>query len=187
MVPQLFRIGNHPVSSYSVLLVVALVTSCLVASRLARKDGLDPQQIFLLSWLTILAGFIGARLLQVCAQLSYFLENPLEIFLVWDGWAFLGGPVISLLFVIWYARRHRLPTWKVLDVFSVGLAVGDMVGRVGCFLRGCCYGRPTHNWFGVRLYGQEVDASLRGIPLHPTQLYEAGGMLVLFVALLWLF
>jgi phosphatidylglycerol:prolipoprotein diacylglycerol transferase len=79
-----------------------------------------------------------------------------------------------------------MPIWKTLDALTVGLALGQMFGRVGCLLGGCCFGRPTGGAFGVRLYGANVPPSLRGVPLHPTQLYEAVGMLVLFCGLLWL-
>ena len=77
--------------------------------------------------------------------------------------------------------------WKTMDACIPGLVLAHLFGRLGCLSAGCCYGKPTDKPWGIRLYSDLVDEHLRGIPLHPTQLYEAGALGILFLGLLWIF
>jgi phosphatidylglycerol:prolipoprotein diacylglycerol transferase len=137
----------------------------------------------------LLVGILGARTLFIITRFSYYWENPLDVFKIWEGGlVFLGGPLAVFPFVIWYLKKHKLPIWKTLDVLGPGLVIGHALGRFGCLGAGCCYGKPTESmWFGVRLDSDLVERQLRGVLLHPTQLYEAGALFVLFGVLLWVF
>jgi prolipoprotein diacylglyceryl transferase len=187
MYPHLVILGGRTLSTYSVLVAIGILAGIVVAGRLARRDGLDANRVFMASWLAIFAGFLGARLLFVCTQLPYFLAHPSEIVRIGGGRAFLGGPIAAFLATLWYARRYRMPAWKVLDIFTIGLALGQVFGRLGCLMAGCCFGKPTDCACGVCLYGDNLPPSLRGVPLHPTQLYEAAGVFVIFCGLLQVF
>ena len=81
-------------------------------------------------------------------------------------------------------RKHKMKPWKTADIMIPGLVIAHMFGRFGCLSAGCCYGKPTGSSWGVRLYSDLVDPNLRGVPLHPTQLYEAGSLFVLFLFLM---
>jgi phosphatidylglycerol:prolipoprotein diacylglycerol transferase len=187
MYPHLFTIGPVTVPTYGVLFSLGLLAGVAVASRLAARSSLDKDQVWTLAWLCIFVGFVGARLVHVLAHLNYFLAHPLEFFRFWEGWAFLGGPIAALLLILWYAPRHHMPIWKVLDVFTPPLPIGLVFARLGCLMAGCCYGKPTGCTFGITLHGYQVDPQCRGVPLHPTQLYEAAGSLLLFFWLLRVF
>jgi phosphatidylglycerol:prolipoprotein diacylglycerol transferase len=100
---------------------------------------------------------------------------------------FYGGLILAVLVALWYLRRHRMPIWTTCDVFAPGIALGHVVGRLGCFMAGCCYGRscdlPWAVTFTDPLAASNVGTPL-GVPLHPTQLYEAGAELLILVGLL---
>ena len=103
------------------------------------------------------------------------------------GGTFYGGFFAALFFAVYYIRMNQMPMGKTLDVFAPALALGHAVGRLGCFAAGCDYGKPTQSFLGV-IYSNPVSHDLVGVPLglrlHPTQLYEAAGNLVIFPGLL---
>jgi phosphatidylglycerol---prolipoprotein diacylglyceryl transferase len=186
MYPLLFKIGEVPIHTYGVMIAIGFLSSLVLASWLSKRDGIDPDRILDLGFVCILTGFIGARLLFVLTRLNYFMDEPSEIFKVWQGGlVFFGGPLAATPFAIWYLRRHKVPVWKTMDACFPGVALAHMFGRFGCLAAGCCYGRPTGTDFGIRLYSDLVDPSMRGIPLHPTQLYEAVALFVLVTGLIW--
>ena len=100
---------------------------------------------------------------------------------------FYGGLIAAVAVALWYLWRHRMPMWTVTDVFAPGIALGHVIGRLGCFFAGCCFGRPTdvpwaitfHSEYAARNVGTPLN-----IPLHPTQLYEAGAELLILGVLL---
>jgi phosphatidylglycerol:prolipoprotein diacylglycerol transferase len=114
---------------------------------------------------------------------NYYVDHPLEVFELWRGAAFLGGPLVIIPFVAVYVPLVGLPLWKTYDLMALGLCAALAVTRVGCFCEGCCHGCPTSCPLGVRFDSDTVDPACRGLPLHPTQLYEAFGVAVLFVFL----
>ena len=104
-----------------------------------------------------------------------------------SGGVFYGGLIAAVVMALWYLRRHRMPVWDVTDVFAPGIALGHVIGRLGCLFAGCCFGKPTsvpwaitfHNEYAARNVGTPLN-----VPLHPTQLYEAGAELLILVFLL---
>ena len=124
----------------------------------------------------------------IITKWSDFAADPMDMFKVWEGGlVFLGGPILCVPFAIWYMKKNQLPLWKTIDVLIPGLVINHMFGRFGCLAAGCCYGKPTGGNWGIRLYSDLVDRDLQGIPLHPTQLYEASALFILFLGLLWVF
>lgn len=103
------------------------------------------------------------------------------------GLFFFGGPIAVFPYVLYYAKKHKLNLWKVMDVLVPGLTIAHAFGRFGCLAAGCCYGKPTGTSFGVILNSDLVDRAMQGIRLHPTQLYEASALLILFAGLIWIF
>jgi phosphatidylglycerol---prolipoprotein diacylglyceryl transferase len=105
------------------------------------------------------------------------------------GGVFSGGLLAALLAAVWYIRKHRLPALATCDAFAPGLALGHAIGRLGCFAAGCCFGKPTHSWWGVT-FTNPVAHDLVGTPLHealePTQLFEFAVELANFFLLMWM-
>ncbi len=196
MYPELFRIYNFPINTYGVLMALSFLVALYVAARLGERDGLPRERVYDLGLWMLLAGLIGSKLLLMAVEPEYRNE-PLRLlsldFLrsggVWYG-GFLGGLFAGVLLM----RRYRLPFWKTADAFVPGIAIGQSIGRQGCFAAGCCWGRPTTLPWGVHFTeaGHEVtnvpivDASGAELHLHPTQLYESFAMLALFFFLVWL-
>jgi len=188
MHPVLFQIGPFPIHTYGFLIAVGFLVAVTVIRRLAARSGLDVERVADLTFWSLLVGFAGARALFVMTRWDYFMQNPIAIFQVWQGGlVFFGGPLAVLPFFAWYSRKHRLPVWKVGDVLVPGLAIAHAFGRLGCIGAGCCYGRPTHAEWGFKFYSDLVDVHLRGVYLHPTQLYESISMMVLFAGLILTF
>jgi phosphatidylglycerol:prolipoprotein diacylglycerol transferase len=188
MYPELFHIGGFPVNTYGVLLALAFLAALFVAARAGARDGLPRERVFDLGLWMLLGGLVGSKLLLMLAEPEY-ASNPWQIvsldFLrsggVWYG-GFLGG----LLTGVFLIRHYRLPFWKVTDAFAPGVALGQAIGRQGCFAAGCCWGKPTTLPWGVE-FG-ELAHRITGVPvgvhLHPTQLYESAACVVIFLLLL---
>jgi phosphatidylglycerol:prolipoprotein diacylglycerol transferase len=188
MHPLLLKIGPIPIHTYGFLIAVGFLVALYVLRKLAERSKLDVERVLDLGFWSLLVGFVGARALFIITRFSYFMDDPMAIFKVWEGGlVFLGGPVICIPFVIWYTRKHKLAFWKTMDCLGPPLVIAHMFGRFGCLSAGCCYGKPTTMPWGIRLYSDLVEKDLRGIPLHPTQLYEAGALFVIFWGLLWVF
>jgi phosphatidylglycerol:prolipoprotein diacylglycerol transferase len=188
MHPLLFQIGPVPIHTYGFLIALGFILALQVIRKLAERSKLDSERVLDLTFWSLLVGFLGCRILFIITRWEYFSQEPVAMLKLWEGGlVFLGGPIAVFPFVAWQVRKHQLPIWKTMDVMIPGLVLGHMFGRFGCFAAGCCYGKPTDLPWGVRFQSELVDTAMRGIPLHPTQLYEAFSLGVLFAGLLWVF
>ncbi len=188
MYPRLFEFGWFTVYSYGLLLALAYLLGLQMALVRARRRGLDSTRIMDLGIWIIISALIGAKLMLLVVDWDYFSRNPRELLsLAQSGGVFYGGLILALVVALWYMWRHGMQVWAVCDVFAPGIALGHVIGRVGCFLAGCCYGRPTDVAWAVRFTDPFAAANV-GTPLHidlhPTQLYEAGAELIILVLLL---
>lgn len=187
MHPVLFHLGPLTIHTYGFLIACGFLVAVAVIKRLSGRSGLDVDRVLDLTFWGLLVGFAGARLLFVITRLSTFVADPISVFRIWEGGlVFFGGPLAVVPFVIWYSKKHKLPMWRVMDVLAPGLAIAHVIGRFGCIAAGCCYGRPTGSDWGLRFNSDLVDIALRGVPLHPTQLYEAASVFILFLGLIWI-
>src|SRR5437016_6206665 len=144
MHPILFRIGAWPVYSYGVLLALAYLAGLQLAVVRARRMGLDGARVMDLGIYLIIAALVGAKLLLIVADFNYFRNQPRELLsLVRAGGVFYGGLLAALVVGLLLVRRYRLPAWTTADMIAPGIALGHIIGRLGCLLAGCCYGRPT--------------------------------------------
>jgi phosphatidylglycerol:prolipoprotein diacylglycerol transferase len=188
MHPRLLEIGPFTVYTYGLLLAVAFLLGLKLATTRARRRGLDPARVLDLGIFIIASAIVGAKLLLLLTDAPFYLAHPAELFsLARSGGVFYGGLILSVLVSWWYMRRHHLPLWQTCDVFAPGIALGHVVGRLGCLMAGCCYGTPTSLPWAVT-FTDPFTASYVGTPLHvglhPTQLYEAGVELAILLVLL---
>jgi phosphatidylglycerol:prolipoprotein diacylglycerol transferase len=188
MHPILFEVGGWPVYSYGVLLALAYLAGLQLAVVRARRAGMDGTKVMDFGIYLIIAALVGAKLMLVLIDFDYFRSNPRELFsLVRAGGVFYGGLIGALVVAILLVRRYRLPLWTTADLFAPGIALGHVIGRFGCLLAGCCYGRPTDLPWGVTFTDPVAAANVGtplGDPLHPTQLYDAGAELLILLFLL---
>ncbi len=190
MFPELFRIGNFPINTYGVLLALAFLVALVVAARLAVKDELPRERVYDLGLWMLLAALIGSKVLMLWTEPGYRenLWQLLSLDFLRSGGVFYGGLIGAVITGYFLVRRYKLPWWKTADAFAPGIALGQSIGRLGCFAAGCCWGKPTTLPWGVRFTekGHEITGVPIDVHLHPTQLYESAATLALFFFLLWL-
>jgi phosphatidylglycerol:prolipoprotein diacylglycerol transferase len=183
-------VGPLALPTYGILLVLGMLAGLWVVTRQARKAGLVSETITDMAVYAIIAGLIGAKVLLLVVEWPYYSRNPRELLsLFQSGGVFYGGLLGAIPVAFWYARRHQLDGWKTGDVLAPGLAVGQAVGRIGCFMAGCCYGKPTDVPWAVTftdLYANRNVGTPLDTPLHPTQLYESLACFLIFGFLLWM-
>ncbi len=185
MHPILFRLGSLNIYAYGFFVAVGFILGFFLAVRRSREEGIPLERVVDLLFCIVLSAIIGSRILFVLVNLEHYREYPLQIFNIWEGGlVFYGGLILAVAVSLGYLRWNRLPVWKVADLFSPAIALGLFFGRLGCFFAGCCYGKETSLPLGVVFIDPNSLARLN-VSLHPTQIYEALGGLLLFLFLSW--
>jgi phosphatidylglycerol---prolipoprotein diacylglyceryl transferase len=183
--PDVFQWGFIHIRSYGLMLAVAFLVGTWLGLKEARRRGLDEDHLVTVILVTLVASVLGARALYVTEHVDDFRREWSGVLAVWQGGLTLyGGIIAGTVAGLWAARRLRMPMWAVADALAPSVALGTMFGRIGCFLNGCCYGRPTHLPWGI-VFPPESFAGLEfgSTPVHPAQLYFSAAGLVMFVAL----
>lgn len=199
----------HPIvvgslHTYGVAIAVAFLVAIWIGTRTAARTGLDADKVRDLCFWLLVSSLVGSRLLFLVTNIPDYVRlcrvehDCTRALRLWEGGlVFYGGFFAALATGWWYMRRHAMPFLRVADVLAPTVALGHFFGRLGCFAAGCCWGRETTAAWAVRFPPSSVayqDYAARGAippnalatpPLHPVQLYEAGGDLLLF-ALLYL-
>jgi phosphatidylglycerol---prolipoprotein diacylglyceryl transferase len=196
----LVQIGPLTVYSYGLMLALAFMAGMYLAQKRARYAGIDPQLVLDLTFNILLSSVIGARLFYVLLNWDYFKDNLLKALKVWEGGlVFYGGLLLALAVTGVFLRRHKISFWAITDVFSPSLALGIAIGRIGCFLNGCCYGKISEQG-GICFPAAEnapafvehvakglvSPAAAYSLPVIPTQIYDSLSGLIIFVILLFL-
>lgn len=214
MFPELFRIPylNFTLNTYGVLLAIAFMAGLYCMAYLAERDGLDKNRVYDLGLWVLAAALIGSKLLMIVTEWDDYRDNPRQIFTLdffRSGGVFYGGFIGAVMASVIVMRIYRLPWWRTADAFAPGIAIGQAIGRLGCFSAGCCWGKPTTHAWGVKFtergheitgvptvvnqltdpgqrefWAQKLGGMLAPLHLHPTQLYEAVATLVIFIVLL---
>jgi phosphatidylglycerol:prolipoprotein diacylglycerol transferase len=189
MYPRLFELGPITVYTYGLLLAAAYLLGLQLARVRAKARGLDQNRVLDLGIYIIISALVGAKLLLLVTDWTSFKADPRELLtLARSGGVFYGGLILAVIVALWYIRHAGLPLWSTCDVFAPGIALGHVVGRFGCLFAGCCYGKPTTKPWGITFTDPFAASNVGtplGVPLHPTQLYEAGAEFLILVFLLW--
>lgn len=184
MYPDLLNIGPVQIHTYGLFVAMGFIVGLIVAVRMGKAGGFSPGRVLDMGFIIILWAIIGSRMAYVLLNISYYRHHPLEILKIWQGGlVFSGGLVFVVLAMLWYLRHHHLPFWKVGDLFAPAVSIGQAIGRMGCFMAGCCYGTPTDMPWGV-VFTDPNTLAPRNIPLHPTQLYASVSGILIFAVLL---
>ncbi|MES1204587.1 MAG: prolipoprotein diacylglyceryl transferase [Pseudomonadota bacterium] len=209
------RFGQHELGlhAYGVLVAVGFAVGIWLFWREGRRQGLDGGRLLDLSFWSIVVGLVGSRVAFVALNLREFgdacfglgadaggrLSGCTAVLRFWEGGlVFYGGIIATGLVVLLFCRREGWSFWRLGDLAAPTLAIGHVLGRIGCFLAGCCFGKTCPAPFGVSfpmpsVAYQELQAvgvvsagDARTPTLHATQLYEAAGELAIFGLLLLL-
>lgn len=177
-----FSIFGKPITlySYGLFISLALILGILVFYKLAEKKKLNTSSIFDNIFLVVLAGLAGARIGYVLLHLNYYQSQPLDTLKIWQGGltyfgAFFGG-LLYILF--WLIKEEKENLWKWFDAAVPALVLGNAIGKIGCFLNGCCCGRSANLAWAVKIPVLEDN-----IARHPVQIYEALAYFFVFVIL----
>ncbi len=182
-----FRLGSLSIHWYGVLVALGFLAGLWTASRRGLRDGVAAEKIIDLGPWLMLGTIVGARTLYVVSYWrEQFASQPLwEIFMVHHGGlVFYGGLIGASLAGIIYIRAKKLPLWKLADILAPSIALGHAIGRIGCLMNGCCYGRACDLPWAIRF---PADHETHGAPVHPTQIYESLLNFALYAALAWLY
>lgn len=197
-------LGGQPVTSFGLMMLLAFLTAGWVHRSETKRLGGDPDTTWDLLFMAVLGGIVGAKLYYMLLNFPQLVQDPASLIFARGGLVWYGGFLGGLSAVVWQIRRSGLDLPQQADMIAPGLALAYSVGRVGCFLVGDDWGRPTGSWVGIafpqgapptrvdiieRQFGIEVDPELVArfgevVPVHPTQLYEVGLSFLIFV-LLW--
>ena len=175
MHPQICQIGPFTVYSYGLMMVAAFAIVSVLSTRQAKKQASSPDNIFNLLFAVFVFGIIGARLFYVIENIGYYLKSPLEaIKLQHGGLSWFGGLIAGILTGSVYLRHKKMPIYKTLDLIVPFVALGQAIGRIGCLLNGCCFGRPSE--FGIYFKAHQAI-------LVPTQVYSSLMLILVFIIL----
>lgn len=178
MFPKLISIGSFFIPTYGVLVALAFLVGLLVTLRLARRKGLPGDPILNLAIYCALAGLAGGKLFMLLFDWRYYLSHPGEIFslsTLQAAGVYQGGLILALITAFFYMRHNKLPFLATADIYAPGVAIGQAIGRIGCFCAGCCWGVMSNKPWAVTFTNPEAERLVGvplGVPLHPTQLYE---------------
>jgi phosphatidylglycerol---prolipoprotein diacylglyceryl transferase len=166
MHPILICFGPVNIYSWGFMVAVGCLAALFVQLRFARLEGVSEENILDLFVYIVLASIVGARLFYIIGNPVEYIKNPLSMFFVQEGGlVFLGGFIMVFITVVLYSRTHSLPLMKLLDILSPATMLGYGIGRIGCYLNGCCY--------GIKLFGF----------VQPTQVYSSIAGFAIFAVL----
>lgn len=188
MNPIFLEIGNVQIYWYSIFILVAFIIGGKLIMSEAKRFNISKEFIINLFFYLVPISIIGARLYYVAFNLDYYFANPISILKIWEGGlAIHGGLLFGLLFLLFYAKKYKVSIVRLIDIFVVGLIIGQAIGRWGNFFNGEAYGPVTTLEFLENLHlpkfiidGMHID----GLYRQPTFLYESLWCFLGFIILL---
>ena len=169
---ELLHIGPLTVYGYGLMIACALLAAYFTAEYRGEKQGLPREHIFPMFLCCIFGGFAGAKLLFLITEWKYFVRDPLYYLRTFsDGFVVYGGIISGFLCIFVYCRKQKLSFWQWTDLLMPSVALGQGIGRIGCFLAGCCYGKETSFPFGIVF--TDSDFAPNGVRLIPAQLISS--------------
>lgn len=183
MHPILFKVGSFTIYTYGFCIAIgALLGFAYMYWQGKKQYGLTFDQSNNLFILLVLAGVVGGKFFMIFEDPSLYLSQPKKLF-SGSGFVFYGSLLTTIPVMLWYFKKIKVPVLGMLDVMAAVTCIVHGFGRIGCFMAGCCYGKPTHSAFGVIFTDPVCQAEPLHTTLHPTQLYEAGFIFTLLIIL----
>jgi len=191
MHPELFKIGPLTVHFYGTLIVVGFLAALGLIKLRVKHYGIPFDKAVDLMFGLLIWGFVGAKIFQWIIIPSEFLADIQLLFThpvnfvknLGNGFEFFGGIFTGVIYFTWFCRKHSLNYTKTLDLLAPAIPFAHAFGRIGCFMAGCCFGKPNSSCCAVVFTDPKSLAPLH-VPLHPTQLYESVLLFVLTAFLL---
>lgn len=183
MYNDILKIGPLTIHGYGLMIGIGVIVALVVAAKRAKKRGLDTDFVYGLGLITLVFGFIGAKLLYCIVEIEAFLNEPMQV-LSGSGFVLYGGIIGGILAAMVYCKYKKVNFFEYFDLAVPSVAIAQGFGRIGCFLAGCCYGRETDSCIGIMFHNSSIAPN--GIKLIPTQVFSsAGNFLIALVLLLY--
>jgi phosphatidylglycerol:prolipoprotein diacylglycerol transferase len=195
--------GGAPITSFGLFMLLAFVTAGYANRAELDRLGYDPEKAWDFVFMAVIGGILGAKTYYILLNWHQLLTDPIPLIFARGGLVWYGGFIGAAILVIWEMRKSKLPLGDLLDSTAAPLSIAYAVGRIGCFMVGDDWGRPTGSWVGIRFpqgtpptrvdiiqneFGIHVDPALvekygQIVPVHPTQLYEVAMSTLIFLFL----
>jgi phosphatidylglycerol:prolipoprotein diacylglycerol transferase len=183
MYNDILKIGPLTIHGYGLMIGIGVIVALVVAAKRIKKRGLDTDFLYGLGFVSLVFGFIGAKLLYCIVEIEAFLNEPMRV-LSGSGFVLYGGIIGGILAAMVYCKYKKVNFFEYFDLAVPSVAIAQGFGRIGCFLAGCCYGRETDSCIGIMFHNSSIASN--GIKLIPTQLFSsAGNFLIALVLLLY--
>ena len=182
MYNEILTIGSITIHGYGLMIGLGVMAALLLGDYRSKKFGLNGDHIYGMTFSAVILGFIAARILFIITEWENFLQDPMQ-YLSGAGFVVYGGIIGGFLTIYGFCKIKKIDMLSYLDLMITSVALAQGFGRIGCFLAGCCYGRETDSCLGVVFTNS--DFAPNGVKVLPTQLFMAGGDLILMAILLW--
>ncbi|MCR5672548.1 MAG: prolipoprotein diacylglyceryl transferase [Lachnospiraceae bacterium] len=178
MAIDLFSIGRFTVHGYGLMIGLGFMAAVLAGGFLAKKRGLSDGDFTNIAIFVLVLGFLGGKILHIIVEFKAFLADPMSV-IGSEGFVVYGGIISGIATIYVYCRIKKLEFLKYIDLFATVVPLNQALGRIGCLLAGCCYGRETHSAFS--LVFPEGCIAPAHVKLLPTQPIMAAGNFLIFV------
>lgn len=178
---DLFSIGPLTIHGYGLMIALGIIVCVYMGMYRAKKKSMNEEAVLDIAIFGVLCGFVGAKLLYVIVEFKDFLENPLHV-LGSEGFVVYGGIITGVLAAVFYCRKKNLVFLEYFDLLAPSISIAQALGRIGCFLAGCCYGKETDSFLGVVF--PEGSFAPAGVKLLPTQLFSSAGDFLITILLI---
>jgi phosphatidylglycerol---prolipoprotein diacylglyceryl transferase len=193
MFPRLISTPGFVLHTFGLFLAAAYLAALWWLTRVSKREQLNRESIAGLGLWIIIGAILGAKVMMVIRFFPEYLANPsdlLSLATLQAAGDFYGGFIGALAAAVTFFKRHpELPAWQVADISAPAIALGQGIGRIGCFMAGDDYGRPTDIPWAIVFHhpdAADIGGAPLGVPLHPVQLYESFACFALFFFLVWL-
>jgi phosphatidylglycerol:prolipoprotein diacylglycerol transferase len=189
MHPIAFVIGSLAVRWYGIMIATSIAISVAVVYVEARNQAINTDDVLDLAIAAVIGGILGARIgwIFTSPDVLWYLAHPLRILAVWEGGlSYFGGILGGVLAAYLLIHRRKMGFWRMADLAAPVLALSFGIGKIGCWLNGCCYGLPTTSWLGVVFTSPLSECDLLNQKLWPAQLFNSASGFIAFAVLFWI-
>lgn len=184
MFPYLPEIFGIKIPSYGLMTALGYGLAIYYCVKNRKYLGVSKEVLADMIFYLVLGALIGGKIFYIFFNFDSFWASTF-IEKIRFGFVFYGGFIGGVIALFLFTKKKKIPFVKATDFFAPALALGHAIGRIGCFLAGCCYGKPTHSFLGVMFNNPDtlVPHHLQHTHLYPTQLFEVFANFILFVIL----
>ncbi|MDP4177700.1 MAG: prolipoprotein diacylglyceryl transferase [Bacillota bacterium] len=183
MRPVLFKVFGHNIYGYGLMMALGIIAAVVLVNYRAKKEGYDEDSILNMAIISIIGGFLGGKILFWITEIKSIIAQPSIILNISNGFVVYGSIIGGALGLIIYAKRKKWDLLKTFDLVIPSLPLAQAIGRIGCFLAGCCYGKETNLTIGVTF--KEGSLGPTNIKVLPTEIFSSIFDFLLFIFLIW--